>query len=111
MSARRATHPPTHPKTTALTGYTCEELPRKTLYVTARERRERVSLQEVKYTHPQQIRDDTWNTSSQLPIQTFSPESLTDVISVVETVPQVNALVPVLLVIARQSRQNPQLDF
>ena len=76
----------------ALTGYAGEQLPGKVLNLTAGEWHKAVSLQKIEDTLPQQISHDT------------------DVIAIVKTVPQVDALVAVLLVIGGQCGQHPKFN-
>lgn len=75
-----------------LTSYTRKELPGKVLDLAAGERHEAVALEEVKDALSQQIRHDA------------------NVISIIETIPQVDALVSIGLVVGGKSGQYPQLD-
>lgn len=73
-------------------GHGSEQLPGKGLDVGAGERREAVALEKVKDAGAEQVGDDA------------------DVIPVVETLPQVDAVVAVVPVVGRQSRQDAELD-
>jgi hypothetical protein len=75
-----------------LTGDTRKELAGKLLDMSAGERHKGVALEEIKDALAQKIGDDT------------------DVVAEVKRVSQVDTLVAVVLVVACQSRQDPQLD-
>lgn len=75
-----------------LTGDTREELAGKLLNVSARKRHKGVAFEKVKDALAQEIGDDA------------------DVVAEVKRVSQVDTLVAVVLVVACQSRQDPQLD-
>lgn len=66
-----------------LTSYASKQLTRKTLYLAAWERDERIAFEKIEDTLPQKIRDDT------------------NMISKVEAVPQMNTLISICLVVGR----------
>ena len=76
----------------ALTGYTREELSGKGLNVCTGKRREVVGLQEVKHALPIEISDDA------------------DVVAKVEALSQMDAFVPVVLVVLSEGGEHSQLN-
>lgn len=68
----------------ALTSYTGKKLPSEALYVRARKGHEGIRLEEIEDALTEQIRDDT------------------DMVSEVEAITKMNALVPVVLVVLSQ---------
>lgn len=75
-----------------LTGHACEELSCETLYMRARKRYKKVLFEEIEDALAEKICDNT------------------DVVHVVEAIPQVNTLVPVVLVVLREGYQHSQFD-
>jgi hypothetical protein len=77
----------------ARTGHACEKLSCETLDLAVGERDEVVALEEVEHALAQEVHDDA------------------DVASEVEAVSEVNATIPIILVIGLEGCENSKLDF